>query len=132
MDVGEIRNLVRRPPSRGARIGIAAGLFVAVTIIWSARQSRLTREALDRAAAAEQAATQASADAEQARAQLRGAGRAPMDPAIRRTRHDDPREIERVKQLYEEIDGLTQFQEQVDQSLRTERFYVPKARAAPR
>jgi hypothetical protein len=132
MDVGEIRNLVRRPPSRAARIGIAAGLFVAVTTIWSARQSRLTREALDRADAAEQTANQARADAEQARAQLRGEGRAPKDPAMRRTRHDDPKEIERVKHLYEEIDGLTQFQDRVDQSLTTERFYVPKARAAPR
>jgi hypothetical protein len=129
MDVGEIRNLVRRPPSRAARIGIAACLLLAVPIIWSARQSR---EALDRAAAAEQTAARTRADMEQHQAQLRGEGRPPKDPAIRRSRHDDPREIARTKQLYEEIEDLTQIRELVDQKLRTERFYAPKKPAAPR
>jgi hypothetical protein len=126
MDVGEIRDLVRRPSRRATRLIVAAGLLLAVPILWSARQSRLTREALDRAAAAERTAAQARTDVEQVRAQSQVRGRPLKDPAIRRSRHDDPREIAHVKQLYEEIDGLSQAREQVDQTLRTERFYVPK------
>jgi hypothetical protein len=132
MDVGEIRDLVRRPPSRATRLGIVAGLLLTVPVIWSVRQSRMTREALDRATAAEQTASQARDAMEQARAQLRGEGRPLNDPSIRRTRHDDPREIERVKRLYEEIEGLSQAREQVDQKLRGDHFYMPKTKPAPR
>jgi hypothetical protein len=129
MDVREIRELVRRPSSRSSRLVVAAALLLAVPIIWSVRQSRLTREALDRATSAEQTATQARSDVQQARAQFQG--QPPKDPAIQRSRHDDPEEIARVKKLYEEIDNLTEFRDRVDQTLRTERFYVPKKGPAP-
>ena len=131
MDVEEIRNLVRRPSSRSKRIGLAACLLV-VPILWSVRQAGMTREALDRATAAEKNAAQARMDMEQTRAQIQAQARPPKDPAIRRSRHDDPREIARVKELYEEINGLSQAGEHVDQKLRTDRLYVPKNRPAPR
>ena len=131
MDVEEIRNLVRRPSSRSKRIGIAACLL-AVPIFWSARQAWMTQEALDRATAAEKNAAQARMDVEMTRAQIQGQGQSRKDPAIRRSRHDDPREIARVKELYEEINGLSQAGEQVDQTLRTDRLYVPRNRPTPR
>jgi hypothetical protein len=132
MDVGGIRDRMRRPSGRSARLFIAAGLLLAVPLIWSVRQSRLTREALDRAVAAERAASQARTDVEQARAQLRGQDSPPRDPAIRRSRHDGPREIERVRELYQEIEGLTELRDQVEQSLQNDRLYVPKKGASPR
>jgi hypothetical protein len=125
MDVGGIRDLVRRPSRRAMRLGATAALVLAVPIVWSVRQSRLTHEALERATAAEKHAAEARSDVELARARLKG--EAPIDPSVRRSRHDDAREIERVKQLYQEIDNLSQSRDEVDQSLRTERFYVPKA-----
>jgi len=124
MDVGEIRDLVRRPSRRAMRLGAAAALVLAVPIAWSVRQSRLTHEALERAAAAEKNSARALSDMELAKARLRG--EAPIDPAVRRSRHDDPREIERVKRLYEEIENLGQIRDGVDQTLRTDRIYVPK------
>jgi hypothetical protein len=124
MDVGEIRDLVRRPSRRAMRMGVAACLLLTVPIIWSVRQSRLTNEALERATAAEKSAAQALSDVDLARARLRG--EAPRDPWVRRSRHDDPREIDRVKTLYEEIENLSQKRDGVDQTLRTERIYVPK------
>ena len=130
MDIAEIRDLVRRPPSRSTRLGIAACLLLAAFIIWSVRQSRLTREALDRATAAEQTAAQARSDLEQA--QLRGAGRAARDPAVRRSQHDDPAQIERVKQLHQEIESLTQIREQVDEKARIDRMRAEQKSAAPR
>lgn len=132
MDVGEIRDLVRRPSRRSARLGVAVCLVLAVAIAWSVRQSRLTREALDRATAAEQAAAAVRTDVEQARAQFEGRGRPPKDPAIRRSRHDDPREIDRVQQLYQEIDGLNHLRDRVDQALTTDRVYTPRQPSAPR
>lgn len=132
MDIQEIRDLVRRPPSRSTRLGIAACLLLAAFIFWSIRQSRLTRAALDRATAAEQTAAQARSDVEQTRAQLQGAGRAPMDPAVRRSRHDDPAQIDRVKQLYQEIEGLTQIREEVDENLRIDRMRAEQKSEAPR
>jgi hypothetical protein len=128
MDVGGIRDRVRR----SARPFIAAGLMLVIALVWSVRQSRLTREALDRAAAAERAAAQARTDVERAWAQLRGQGLPPRDPEMRRSRHDDPREIERVRGLHQEINGLTQFRDRVEQSLQNDRLYAPKKGAAPR
>ncbi len=124
MDVGEIRDLVRRPSRRALWWGVAAGVLLIVPIAWSVRQSRLTNEALERAVAAEKKAAQALSDMDLARARLRGD--APRDPSVRRSRHDDPAEIARVKKLYEEIDSLTRVREDVDQTLRTERIRVPK------
>lgn len=126
MDVGEIRDLVRRPSRRAMRLGITAALLLAVPIGWSVRQSRLTNEALERAAAAEENAALARSDVDLARARLRG--EAPKDPWVRRSRHDDPREIARVKKLYEEIENFSQIRDDVDQTLRTERIYVPRTK----
>lgn len=124
MDVGEIRDLVRRPSRRSLRLGATAVLVLAVPIAWSVRQSRLTHEALERAAAAEKSAARAQSDVELAKARLRG--EAPIDPAVRRSRHDDPREIARVKQLYQEIENFSQIRESVEQKLRNDRIYVPE------
>ena len=132
MDVGEIRDLVRRPPSRATRLGIAAGLLLAVPLIWSVRQSRMTREALDRATAAEQTAAQARDDVEEARAQLRGEGRPLKDPSIRRSRHDDPREIEHVKTALRGDRGPVPGPGAGRPELRVDRFYMPKTKPAPR
>ncbi len=123
MDIGEIRELVRRPSRRTAWMGVAACLL-AVPITWSVRQSQLTREAIDRATAAEKTAEQARSDVEETRARL--LGEAPRDLSVRRSRHDDPAEIERVRKLYDEIDGLARIHDDIDQTLRIDRVYVPK------
>lgn len=132
MEVSEVRELVRRPSRRGARrVGtVAVALAIAAAIGWSVWQGRMTREALDRAVAAEKAAADVRSDIEKARAQLRG--RAPRDPALQRTRHEDPRQVHRVEQLYQEIDDLTRFRDRVDQTLRGDRVSVPKPKPAAR
>lgn len=112
MDVGRIRKFTARWSSRSMGLGVAACVLLAVPIAWMVRQSRLTHEALERAAAAEDAVARARGDFEQAhRAQP------PKDPAVRRSRHDDPAEIERVKRLYEEIENLTHRQDRVEDEL---------------
>jgi hypothetical protein len=75
-------------------------------------------------------AAQARADAEEARARPQAKGQPPKDLAVRRSRHDDPKEIARVKQLYEEIDALTRIREQVDDDLTTGRRPAAKKAAA--
>ena len=123
---GEIRELLRRPSRRSAGLVVAAVLVLGVPLCWSVRQSRLTREALDRAAAAERAAEQVRSDVEQTRARIGGERRPPLDTSIRRSAHADPRDADRVQQLQEEIEGLGQLREQIDQSLMIDRLYVPK------
>ncbi len=117
MEVGEIRELVRRSSRRwGRRAGtLAVVLAVMGAVGWSVRQERMAREALDRAARAEKAAANAQSAAEIARDQLRG--KAPLDSALQRTKHQDPEQIQRVEQLYQEIEALNQARERVDQSL---------------
>jgi hypothetical protein len=119
MNVEAIRKVVGHLSTRSTWQGIAACLVLAVLTIWTVR---LTREALDRADAAEKSAEQARTDAAHARAQLD----AKSDPAIRRSRHDDPREIARVRQLHAEIEGLTHIEEQIEQRLGGDRTFVPK------
>jgi small-conductance mechanosensitive channel len=121
MDVGGMRKLAARLSTRPMRIGAAACMLLAVPLIWTVRQSRLTREALDRAAAAEQTAAKVRSDLERSQALLQVPGQPPKDPAVRRSRHDDPKETERVRQLYAEIEGLTRIQERLDQQLGSER-----------
>jgi hypothetical protein len=113
MDVGAMRTIVGRVTARPVLAGVAACALLAVPIIWSVRQSRLTQQALDRAAAAEQAAARIRSDLEQSHGRIGIGRRLPKDPAVRRSRHDDPKEIERVRQLYAEIDGLTRIQERI-------------------
>jgi type II secretory pathway pseudopilin PulG len=117
MDVGPVRELLRRPSRRSVGLTVAAVLVMAVVLSWSIRQSRLTHEALSRAAAAERAAVQARSDAQR---------RPPLDTSIRRSAHDDPREIARVRQLQDEIEGLGQLRDQLEESTRIDRLYVPK------
>jgi hypothetical protein len=108
-------------------LGVAACVLLMVPIAWMVRQSRLTHEALERAAAAEEAAARARLEFEQARRT-----QPPTDPAVWRSRHDDPGEIERVKQLYEEIEDLTRRHEQVEDGLsRQPRIRLKKAPSAP-
>lgn len=116
MEVGEVRELVRRPSRRWLRRAGALAVVLAVVgaVGWSVRQDRMAHEALDRAARAEKAAADAQSAAEVARDQLRG--KAPLDPALRRTRHQDPQQVQRVEQLYQEIDTLSHARERVDQT----------------
>ncbi len=127
MDVGGIRKLAARLLTRPMRIGAAACMLLAVPFIWTIRQSR---EALDRAAAAEKAVAQARSDIEQSQARLQAKGQPSRDPAVRRSRHDDPKEIERVRQLYEEIESLTRIQERIDERIGSART-IPTQRVSP-
>ncbi|HLH29407.1 MAG TPA: hypothetical protein VKW77_10845 [Acidimicrobiales bacterium] len=128
MDTGAIRKFMARRSARATGLGVAVCVLLAVPIAWMAQQSRTAREALERASAAEQAAAQARADLEQAR----GPARPPRDPAVRRSRHDDPREIERVKQLYAEVESLSEMQQRIDDTLGQEpRIRLRKPPALP-
>jgi hypothetical protein len=130
MHVGFVQDFIGRIRTRPAQLRVAGCLLLAVFLIWTVRQSWRTQEAIDRAAAAEKAADQARTDAEQAHAQLQGQGRPRKDPAIRRSHHDDPEEIARVKQLREEIDDLMRIEERVEDVLATPRPSVAKKTAA--
>ena len=59
-------------------------------------------------------------------AQIKTTEKPRKDPAVRRSRHNDPGEIERVKQLYEEIDSLTRIRDQVEERLSGERWTVTR------
>ena len=117
MDLCAIRQFADRISPRSLGLAVAGCALLAVPIIWTVRQSGLTHEALARAAAAEQAAAQARTDMEEARSLLQAQGRPPKDAAVRRSRHDDPTEIERVNKLYEEIDNLSRIREQTEITL---------------
>jgi hypothetical protein len=123
-----MRKLAARLSARPMRIGAAACILLAVPLIWMVRQSRLTREALDRAVAAEQAAARVRSDLELSQTRLQAMGRPPKDAAVGRSRHDDPKEIERVKQLYTEIESLTRIEERLDSERKT---MATKASPAP-
>ncbi len=127
MDVKGIRAFVDRIKVRRRHwlTAAAGGFALAAVVGWMAWQSHLTREAIRRADAAEQAATQA---------RLAGGEKPRRDPAVRRSRHDDPAQIARMKQLYEEVDGLTRIQDRVDEELGAIRRIAArraKAKAAP-
>ena len=110
MDVKGIRGLaVRIEARRRSWLTVAAGgLALAAVVGWMVWQFRLTHEAIRRADAAEHAATQARfASGEKPR----------QDPAVRRSQHEDPEQIARMKRLYEEVDGLTRIQDRVDEEL---------------
>jgi hypothetical protein len=128
MDVAGMWRFASRLSSRPMLAGAAICMLLAVPVIWTVRQSRLTREALDRAAAAEKAAMEVRSDLEQGR--LPGRGRPPRDPAVRRSHHDDPEQIGRVRQLYADIDDLARFQERVDARLGGEPRTAPRQPAA--
>jgi hypothetical protein len=126
MHFGGIRKFPVRISTRTARLAIVGCVLVAVPVVWTVRQSRLTRDALRRATVAEEAAAQAQSDVQQARTQVETGGKPRRDSAVRRSRHDDPREIARVKALYEEIDTLTRIQERVEDDLTGLRRIAPK------
>jgi hypothetical protein len=126
MHFGGIRKVPVRISTRTARLAIVGCVLVAAPVAWTVRQSRLTRDAVRRATVAEEAATQAQSDVQQARAQLGTGGKPRKDPGVRRSRHDDPQEIARVKALYEEIDTLTRIQERVEDDLAGLRRITPK------
>jgi hypothetical protein len=129
MHFGGIRNFPVRISTRTARLAIVGCVLVAAPVVWTVRQSWLTRDALRRATVAEKAAANAQSDADQARAQLGTGGKPRKDPAVRRSRHDDPQEIARVKALYEEIDSLSRIQERVEDDLTATRRITAKQSA---
>ena len=115
MNVWRTRTFAIRGPIRTVLLTIAGGACLLTVLIGHFRQSRLTQEALARARAAEQAAARAQADAERARAQTESPP--PKDAAVRRTSRQDPKDAERVRQLYEEINGLSRIQERIQGDL---------------
>jgi hypothetical protein len=121
MHFGGIRKFPVRISTRTARLAIVGCVLVAAPVVWTVRQSRLTRDALRRATVAEEAAAQA---------QLGTGGKPRKDPAVRRSRHDDPQEVARVKALYEEIDTLSRIQERVEDDLTVMRRITAKQPAA--
>ncbi len=123
MDVERMWKFAGRPSPRSMLAGAAICLLLAVPVIW---HSRLTREALDRAAAAEKAAAEVRSDFERSHARFQGKGQPLQDAAVRRSRHDDPKEIDRVRQLYAEIEGLSQIQERIDSRRGREREITTK------
>ncbi len=114
MDFGAIRQFSDRISTRSIRWALAICALLSVVTIWTVRQARMTHLAMERAAAAENAAARAEADLAQLRSRLQPQGQPPNDPAVRRTRHDDRAEIERVNRLYAEIDGLSRVKERAE------------------
>ena len=115
MDVWRTRTFAIRISIRSVMLAVVAGALVLFFLIGNLRQSRLAQEALTRARAAEQAAARAQADAERAWAQAET--QAPKDAAVRRTSRRDPKDAERVRQLYEEINSLSRIQERIQDDL---------------
>lgn len=121
MDIDRARRFqpFHSQPARLALIACAAAVIVIGWMVW---QSRLRSEAVNRATVAEKAL-------EQERAKLQGQPR--TDSAVRRSSHDDPENISRVKQLYQEIEDLSDLQERVEQELTViRRIGARKAREA--
>ncbi len=133
MDVKGIQGLAARIGARGRSLLMVAvgGLALAAVVGWSVWQVSLTREAIRRADAAEHTAAQARTEVQQAQAQLGGREGPRKDRAVRRSRHEDPAQIARMKKLYEEVDGLSRIQDRVDDELSAlRRIYVHRAKAA--
>jgi hypothetical protein len=126
MHFGGIRKFPVRISTRTARLAVVGCVLVAASVAWMVRQSWLTRDALRRATVAEDAAAQAQSDADQVRTQLGIGGKPRKDPAVRRSRHEDPNQIARMKALYEEIDTLSHIQERVEDDLSGLRRIAPK------
>jgi hypothetical protein len=98
---------------------MCALLIAMISGIW---QARLSREALARAAAAERAAAQARAEIELARAQVQADHQPDSDASVvRASRHSNPKEAERVRQLYEEVNNLSQIQQHIADELQGHR-----------
>jgi hypothetical protein len=114
---------------------VLASVVLAVltgTVAWGIRQARLAREALDRAVAAERAATQAQASPDQSSGPLRGKAEILRDEALQRAARRDPKaEAERIRKLYEEIDTLMHIQDGIQQDLRGLRRQMPGPAATP-
>jgi hypothetical protein len=119
MDGGGTRKFTVRISMRSLIFGVAAVALLLTTVIWNGWQSRLAREALARATAAERAAAQARADVERARAETQARPTPLKDPAIRRTARTDrdANGADRVRQLYEEINALTRIQGRIQEDL---------------
>jgi hypothetical protein len=128
MIVWRTRTFAIRSPIRTVLLTLAASAFLLTILIGNFRQSQLTQEALARARAAEQAAARAQADAERVRAQTEPPP--PKDGAVRRTSRQDPKDAERVRQLYEEINSLSRMQERIQGDLHNLRTQA--AQRAPR
>ena len=130
MDAKKARTLEFRVSIRSVVLVVAVLAVLIVPVTWSVRQSRLTQEALDRARAAERTAVQAQTNAEEARDQVRGKAKTLRDEAIQRAARQDPKDAERVRQIYAELDTLMQIQERIQEDLRGLRRQTPKPTAA--
>jgi hypothetical protein len=112
------RTFTVRISIRSMALGVVACALLLIFLIGSLRQSRLAREALARANAAEQAAARGRADADRAWAQAEAPpGPAKVGAVRRAVRRRDPKDAERVRQLYEEINGLSRIQERIQEDL---------------
>jgi hypothetical protein len=129
MDGEGIRVPVIRISTRSLMLVAAVCVPLLLVGLWSVRQSRLAQEALARALAAERAAARAAAEAERVRTQLQGPPA--RDGAVARaSRHRDAKEVERVRQLYNELNSLSRIQEHIADDLRGPRDRT-KAKAVP-
>ncbi len=119
-----------RISSRSMMLALGVLTVLTVSVVWSVRQSRLTQEALHRAVAAEQAATQAQANTAEPHHPLRGRAKILRDEALQRAARRSPKDVERVGHLYQELDSLMQIQNRIQQDLQTLRRQRPKPDAA--
>ena len=119
-----------RISSRSMILAVVVVAVLTLSVAWSVQQSRLTHEAMDRALAAERAAAQAQANAVESQRPLHGKAKILRDEALRRAARRDPKDDERVRQLYSELDALMQVQDRIQQDIHTFRGQRSRPAAA--
>lgn len=128
MDVGIARMLDFRISIRSLTLVVAILAVSIVTVAWSIRQSRRTRDAATQAIAADKAAAEERAEAERVRGKLQIL----RDEAIKRAANRDPEEeAERSRQLAEEIEGLSRIKERIQEDLYRIRARTTKSASPP-
>jgi hypothetical protein len=127
MNAGEaVKALRARISVRSTVLSVVVGGVVLVPILWSVRQARLTDEALSRAIAAEKAAAQAQTGVDRSRALENDQIEIKRDSKlVRSSRRPTKADAERAKQLSDEIAGLSEIQNKIDNEL-----YELRAKAA--
>jgi hypothetical protein len=125
MNLARLTALRSRVSARSAAMALA-GVGAILLILWSARQARLTDEALARAIAAEGAAARAQHGVDRSRAVENAHVAIKGDSQIVRSSHRATKaDAERARQLSDEIAGLTEIKEKIDRDL-----YELQAKAA--
>jgi hypothetical protein len=120
MDAGKNGNTgARRVPVRWVLMALLVTATAGAPLIWwSVRQSRLTNEALARAIAAESAAARAQNGVDQHNAARDDELKVKRDSEMVRAKHRPSKaDIERTRQLSEEIEGLDAIQEKIETDL---------------